>query len=216
MTSILFGSIGSIAETSEISRESFNEAFSAHDLDWRWDRDEYKSMLERSGGARRVAEYAESKGEEVDADAVHATKSELFQKKLRESTLEPRRGVAETIEAAKQRDQKLALVTTTAAGNIDAVFEAVSEKVDRDSFDLIVDVSEVDERKPDPASYRYALDELGVNAADCIALEDNANGVEAAVAAGIETLAFPGENTTGHQFEGASRVVSELDPAELR
>ncbi|UJA20369.1 HAD-IA family hydrolase [Thermoleophilia bacterium SCSIO 60948] len=215
MAPILFGSIGSIAETSELSREAFNEAFSAHDLDWNWDRDTYQRLLARSGGADRVAEYAQARGESVDADAVHATKSELFQAKVREGDLRPRAGVVETIEAARGRGEKLGLVTTTARENIDAVLDGVGSQIDRDSFDVIVDVSMVGERKPAPASYELALGELGVGAGDCVAIEDNSDGVSAAVAAGVPTVAFPGANTTEHEYSRAREVVSELDPSTL-
>ena len=33
---ILFGSIGTIVETSELQRKSFNQAFSEAGLDWNW------------------------------------------------------------------------------------------------------------------------------------------------------------------------------------
>ena len=34
---ILFGSIGTIVDTSELQREAFNEAFAKHDLHGNWD-----------------------------------------------------------------------------------------------------------------------------------------------------------------------------------
>ena len=37
MTAILFGSISTLADTSEIQRDSFNQAFAEHGLDWTWD-----------------------------------------------------------------------------------------------------------------------------------------------------------------------------------
>ncbi|MET0929093.1 MAG: hypothetical protein ABWX74_06215, partial [Aeromicrobium sp.] len=79
MSAILFGSISTLADTSELQRRAFNEAFSAHGLDWTWERDDYVGMLGSNGGAGRIAEYATSKGVDVDADAVHATKSQIFQ-----------------------------------------------------------------------------------------------------------------------------------------
>ena len=54
MPALLFGSISTIADTSELQRQAFNDAFEAHGLDWRWDRDEYRSLLEQSGGMDRV------------------------------------------------------------------------------------------------------------------------------------------------------------------
>ena len=38
MSAILFGSISTLADTSELQRRAFNEAFEAHGLDWNWSR----------------------------------------------------------------------------------------------------------------------------------------------------------------------------------
>jgi len=50
MKAIIFGSIGTLVETSEIQRKSFNQAFKEMDLDWYWDKEEYKKLLKKSGG----------------------------------------------------------------------------------------------------------------------------------------------------------------------
>ena len=36
MKALLFGSIGVIAETSELQRQAYNMAFAEHGLDWYW------------------------------------------------------------------------------------------------------------------------------------------------------------------------------------
>ena len=51
---LLFGSIGSIVETSEIQRKSFNKAFKQYGLDWNWNKDEYQKLLSKSGGKDRI------------------------------------------------------------------------------------------------------------------------------------------------------------------
>ena len=58
MSAILFGSISSLADTSEIQREAFNAAFAEHGLVWRWDRDDYRSQLRSNGGADRLPQFA--------------------------------------------------------------------------------------------------------------------------------------------------------------
>ena len=95
MSAILFGSISTLADTSELQRRAFNEAFAAYGLDWNWSRDDYASMLGSNGGAQRIADYAASRGEDVDAAAVHAKKSEIFQELLGTSTVSPRPGVVD-------------------------------------------------------------------------------------------------------------------------
>ncbi|WP_375503147.1 HAD-IA family hydrolase [uncultured Jatrophihabitans sp.] len=216
MSALFFGSISTIADTSELQRQAFNEAFTSHGLDWSWDRDDYREQLTNNGGAKRIAEFAAARGEDVDAAAVHRTKSETFQKLLGSSTVTPRPGVAETIRIAKGSGHQVALVTTTTPENVAALLEALKGQISRDDFDLVVDLTSVDEPKPDRAAYSYAMRTLDVQAEDCVAVEDNVGGVASAVAAGVVCVAFPNENTAGHDFAKAAAVVDHIDFEELR
>ncbi len=74
--------------------------------------------------------------------------------------------------------------------------------------------------KPAPDIYLYAASKLGCDPTRCLAIEDSANGVRAAVAAGMETWGFVGG---GHLSSadaerllaaGASRVVEHWTEAE--
>jgi HAD superfamily hydrolase (TIGR01509 family) len=216
MSAILFGSIGTIADTSELQRKAFNQAFKAHGLDWYWNREEYLRMLEKSGGQERIAEYASSIGQTVDAEAIHRSKSEFFQKSLTESQIHPRIGVVETIQDAKGKGLKIALVTTTSQENVSLLIEALRPTVQATDFDVIVDASSVEHPKPDKAAYTFALERLGEKSDDCIAIEDNLGGVESAISAGLCCVAFPGENTVHHDFEKAAHRVNRLDFDELQ
>jgi HAD superfamily hydrolase (TIGR01509 family) len=215
MSAILFGSISTLADTSELQRQAFNQAFEAHDLHWNWSREDYRSMLGSNGGAARIAEYARSRGDEVDAAAVHATKSQIFQELLGSSDVEARPGVVETVREAKRTDRKLGFITTTSQGNIDALLAALKPHISAEMFDLIVNRDSVKEPKPDPAVYAFALDQLGVDAGDAVAIEDNVGGVEAASAAGVTCIAFPNTNTAGGNFSAAAETVDALDAGRV-
>lgn len=211
MPALLFGSISTLADTSELQRRAFNEAFAAHGLDWDWCREDYVAMLGSNGGRQRVADYASARGEDVDADAVHATKSKLFQKLVIDADLEPRPGVVATIERAKQQGYRLGLVTTTSAANVSALLAALHGHIDGDAFDLVVDGSAVDHPKPDPAVYEFALGKLGEEQAGVVAIEDNVGGLRAAVEAGLRCIAFPNQNTVDGDFSAAVEKVDVLD-----
>ncbi|WP_268934716.1 HAD family hydrolase [Sphingobium sp. CAP-1] len=58
-------------------------------------------------------------------------------------------------------------------------------------FDVIVTRSDVDRPKPHPEPYLLAARRLGVDPADCVAVEDSHAGVRSAVAAGIATVMVP-------------------------
>ena len=215
MSALLFGSISTLADTSELQRESFNKAFESHGLDWQWSQDDYRSMLDQNGGQQRIAAYAASQGADVDAEAVHATKSEIFQKSVTSSSLEPRPGVAQAIDDAKAKGMKVGLVTTTSPENVAALLAALEPEVSTDSFDTVIDATSVSEPKPDKAAYTQALQALGEDAAACVAVEDNVGGVQSAAAAGIACVAFPNENTAAHDFSMAAARLDRMDIADL-
>ena len=216
MPAILFGSISTVADTSELQREAFNQSFEVHGLDWTWERDEYRAMLSQSGGAARIGEYARSKGQSVDAQAVHATKSEIFRDLMATADLMPRAGVVDTIKRAKDDNWKVGLVTTTSGDNVLALLAALSPTVQMADFDVIVNSSSVEQPKPNKAAYAFALTNITEDPDDCVAIEDNVEGVRAAVAAGLACVAFPNQNTSSHDFGNAVGRVQRLDILELQ
>ena len=124
--------------------------------------------------------------------------------------------MADTIKAAKDRGWKVGLVTTTSQANVDALLGRLHPQVGDQDFDVIVDSASVGSPKPDPAAYMFALQALNEAPGDCVAVEDNVDGVLAAVAAGVPCVAFPNENTGQHDFSGAAARVGRLDFAELQ
>jgi HAD superfamily hydrolase (TIGR01509 family) len=209
MTTILFGSISSIADTSELQRQAFNDAFARHGLDWTWDRETYRGMLGGNGGAARIAAYAERRGEEVDAAAIHADKTDRFHELLSSRGVEPRPGVADCLRAARDRGIAVAVATTTTPSNVTAVLDATG--IDPDGLAFVLDAEQVQRPKPDPEVYRVALERLAEPAGACVAVEDNPGGVAAATAAGVACVAFPNENTGGQDFPGAAATIERVE-----
>src|ERR1700761_4158824 len=215
MPALLLGSISAVADTSELQRQAFNQAFKEHGLDWSWDQDQYRAMLSESGGQARIAAYAQSRGQSVDAQAVHETKSRIFQEDLAKGGLTPRPGVVDAVQGVKGNGWKVGFVTTTSPANVAALREALSPQLSASDFDVIVDATSVPQAKPDKAAYVFALQQLGQVPGECVAVEDNVGGFQAALAAGVSRVAFPNENTAGDDFTGAQRRVDRLDTAEL-
>ena len=90
---LLFGSIGSIVETSEIQRKSFNKAFKEYGLDWNWTKREYLSLLNKSGGKDRISKYAKMKKIKVNSVYLRNLKTKIFNNYLKRNQLKLRSGV---------------------------------------------------------------------------------------------------------------------------
>jgi HAD superfamily hydrolase (TIGR01509 family) len=63
-----------------------------------------------------------------------------------------------------------------------------------DLFSVIVSSEEVARGKPEPDVYLEAVDRLGQPSRTCVAIEDSANGIRSAVAAGLMVVAVPNEH----------------------
>ena len=99
---ILFGSIGTLVETSDIQRESFNDAFKLTGLNWNWDEEEYRKLLKKSGGANRIKEYGDKQNIVIDGKKIRDLKTKIFNEYLNENTLQPRDGVIDIIKYTKK------------------------------------------------------------------------------------------------------------------
>ena len=84
---LLFGSIGSIVETSEIQRKSFNQAFKKSGLNWYWTKKEYEKLLNKSGGKDRISRYAKQKKIKVSAKKLSILKTKIFNNYLKKNEL---------------------------------------------------------------------------------------------------------------------------------
>ena len=80
---LLFGSIGSIVETSEIQRKSFNKAFKKSGLNWIWTKKKYINLLNKSGGKDRIAKYAKKKNIKVNSQKIRNLKTGVFNNYLK-------------------------------------------------------------------------------------------------------------------------------------
>ncbi|MEM9992055.1 MAG: HAD-IA family hydrolase, partial [Bacteroidota bacterium] len=208
MKAILFGAIGAVAETSDIQRQSFNEAFKEADLDWNWSREAYQEMLTIMGGRNRIQQYANAQNAQLTEQQItdlHRRKTEIFQEKISQGNLPIRAGVQELIEEAKAKGIKVGFVTNTSNTTVDIIREKLGHP-----FDYVTDAAQVSENKPAPQVYELALKALGIQAEECVAIEDTEKSAQAAIRAGIATVMTPGALTQDQRTTDALAIVSDL------
>ena len=98
-----------------------------------------------------------------------------------------RPGAVELLAECRATGVPCALVTMSWRPIVDAVAAALPPG----AFAALVPGDEVARGKPDPEPYLHAARALGVDPADCVAIEDSPTGVAAALAAGCATLGVP-------------------------
>ena len=211
LKALIFGSIGVIAETSEMQRQAFNKAFAEAGMTWHWNEDGYRTMLRINGGKKRIRHYAEHTGtvlSETEVEALHSSKTNIYNAALARAELEARPGVKRLLGEAKDNSIKTVWASTTSTNNIAAIAKAT--RLSLDSFDIVFSGQAVSKGKPDPEVYLLALERLGIRADEAIAIEDSSSSLAAAKAASIFTVATPGALVTAQDFWAADLVVTQL------
>ena len=208
---LLFGSIGSIVETSEIQRRSFNEAFKQYGLEWYWTKREYENLLSKSGGKDRISRYAKKKKNAVDAEYLRNLKTKIFNNYLKNNQLKLRPGVKNLISLCKKEKIKIAFVSSTSSNNINAILYSLRNSINKRDFSFIGNSKLIKKFKPNPDIYLLALKKLKLKANDCVAIEDTQESLNSARRAKIKCIIFPGKFHSSTKFIGAYKKVYRLN-----
>jgi HAD superfamily hydrolase (TIGR01509 family) len=188
---------GTLADTERDGhRVAFNRAFETEGLPWRWDEALYCRLLSVTGGreriladmAHRVEAPTALEEREALALCLHTLKNRYYGEIVRAGQVALRPGVLHLIQACIQQQMRMAIATTTSRTNIDALLQAHFKADERAHFEQIVCGEDVRRKKPDPEVYQIVLSAMGLQPAQCVAIEDSPAGAAAARAAGIPVL----------------------------
>jgi len=220
---IIFDVDGTLADTEDGHRKSFNKAFAECGLIWDWDVVLYDKLLKVTGGKERIKYFVESFLPTFEKPAdyegfvknLHAIKTLHYTTMLGEGHIPLRPGIKQLINDAKQHGIRLAIATTTTPENVTALLHQGLGADSEDLFEAIGCGDIVPHKKPAPDIYFWVLEKMGLPATDCIALEDSENGLRSSLAAGIKTFVTTNHYTRNQDFSGAAAVfddLSDLDP----
>ena len=190
-------------------RVAFNRAFEEAGLPDRWDVERYGELLAVTGGERRLNAYFEEQGMPEDerqelASRLHARKTEIFTEMASQGEIEPRPGVSELLDELEEAAVRLAVATTGSRKWVDPLLDRL---FGLDRFETIVASDEAPERKPDPMAHELALERLGLRPSAAPGLEDSANGLQAAKAAGVPCVVVVNDYTREQGFDDADLVL---------
>lgn len=217
LEALIFDVDGTLAETEEAHRSAFNLAFAEAGLDWVWDQELYLKLLQVTGGKERIRHYLHAGRPkasvayvtEVMIGALHRRKTALYGEIVRRGQIELRPGIGALAMAARRAGVRLAIATTTHRSNVDALL-GLTLGAAASAFEVIVAGDEVAEKKPAPDVYVEALRRLGLRPESCLAIEDSANGLQAARGAGIPVVVTRGLYLPEDPFDGAAAVLDGL------
>ena len=213
---------GTLADTEETHRCAFNEAFRLHGLDWNWSIPAYAKLLSVAGGKQRLQTYIDSlslpSSERAllskKIPALHGSKTDIYTAALATGGVRLRDGVERLLEECVRAGVKLAIATTTTAANIESLLRSNLGADATKKFAVIGAGNVVDRMKPAPDIYEWTLRRLEESAANCVAIEDSANGLKAAKGAGLFTVVTPTHWTMDEDLSAADLHLPSLGSAD--
>jgi beta-phosphoglucomutase-like phosphatase (HAD superfamily) len=202
-----------------LHRQAFNAAFMEMSLGWEWGREQYKMLLEVSGGKERIGHYIESlqvtpvqqRALRECIPMIHRTKTRIYKELVESGRLPLRPGVKRLLTEARAAGLKLGIATTTTLDNVHALLDSALGTRGANWFDAVGAGDLVERKKPAPDIYNLVLSTLRVPREECVAFEDSVNGLRAAKAAGLFTIVTPTQWNHDHDFTGADLLLPSLD-----
>ena len=227
MPALIFDCDGVLADTERDGhRPAFNATFAEVGVPVNWSEQEYGEKLRIGGGKERMASlltdaFVRENGLPADADGQrelladwHRRKTARYKEMVRAGLLPGRPGIARIVGEAIDAGWQLAVASTSAEESVRAVLEHAVGAAHASRFAVFAgDI--VPAKKPDPAIYVLAVEQMGLAAGDAIVIEDSRNGLLAAVGAGLRCVVTVSSYTADEDMSEAVMVVTSLgDPGE--
>ena len=119
-----------------------------------------------------------------------------------------RPGLLRLVREAHADGVLIAIAATASKPDVEALLS--QDPTLSSMISLIATNEAVEHEKPEPDVYLWALDRLGLEPADCAAIEDSNVGLRAALAANLPTIVTLSDYTGTDDFSGAIAVLSNL------
>lgn len=176
---------GLLLDTERLCMEAFFEACRQHDVAPR--REVYLKCIGTRGEMTRQI-LAEGHGDDFPIDAVTETWWALYGDHVLHRPVDRKPGAVELLEHLRAARVPLALATSSRTAT--AARKLALSGLD-EFFEHVVGGDQVTNGKPHPEPYLTAASRLGVDTANCWAVEDSEHGVRAALAAGCFVVQVP-------------------------
>jgi beta-phosphoglucomutase len=211
---VIFDMDGVIIDTEPIHHHAFCTQFG--ELNIPVSDAEYATFLGKS--TRNVFQHLKEEYHlPQDLDALMKRKREIFNKTFDEdASIDLLDGVRALIEDLAQHGVQLVLGSSASKATIERVFKRFGLA---SYFSHIVSGEDFTQSKPDPAIFLHAAEVAQTPVSECIVIEDSANGVAAAKAAGIYCVGYASPHSALQDLSQADQVIqhfSELSAEKIQ
>lgn len=201
---IVFDMDGVLVEAKDWHYEALNRALNlyGHNIGRDEHLDEYDGLPTR----KKLEMLAERKGLDLPLHAVINDLKQMYTLDLVEAYCVPSPIQQEALKKLKEEGYKLGVASNSVRQSV----ETMMVRCELDGYlDVMLSNEDVERAKPDPEIYLKAAEKLGVAPEECLVLEDNKNGIEAARAAGTNVMVI--KEVSDVNYGKIKRHLDELE-----
>lgn len=201
----IFDMDGTVIDSTQMDYEAWQKAMREYDAEL-----PYEDYIAKLGAksSEIAKEHLDISDEEIDA--LISRREEYFKQIVNEKGISLLPHVEQILQQLRNAHLKTALATGANREKLQFIFDKLPLE---QYFDVFVTADDVSQGKPDPDVFLQAARKLGVAPANCVVMEDAANGLEAARNGGMRCITLT--TTRGaDQLQGADLIISgygELD-----
>ena len=149
---------------------------------------------------------------DIKPEDMAAYKHAYYLEILQSGEIAPVTGSVELIKSLYEAGFPLALATSSNVRVMNTVLDSFHI---RQYFSSVLSGGDLPESKPHPAIYLISARRLGVEPAECLVIEDTANGILAAKRAGMYCAAFRNPHSGRQDLSQADTIVDNLSDIDI-
>ncbi|MDY3049620.1 MAG: HAD family phosphatase [Rothia sp. (in: high G+C Gram-positive bacteria)] len=208
LQAIFFDHDGTLVDTEPLWAIAKTKVSAAYGVDWT----EEDTLDSLGKPASFTLERMQEKGAQAPAEELYQGIKEEMNRLLASQPAELLPGMAPLLQELAQAQLPAGIVTNGTR----AVASATAALAPAGLFKTLVTDEDVSRPKPDPEPYLKAAQNLGVDPAACLALEDSESGTRSALAAGMKVIVLPGLTPVPAHLGLAHLKHTELSLAGLQ
>ncbi len=203
ITACIFDFDGTIIDTESSQYSTVRDEFARHGVEY--DLELFRQGVGRADHKQWFDVLQDLIGPRDDIDEIFERRKAAHRAEVAEAAVRP--GVFEVIEWCEANEVALALASSSPMEWVELNL-GQRDMVRR--FGFLSTRDQVAHAKPWPDVYQLAAQQLAVDPAECLAIEDSVNGLRAAKAAGMTCVVVPNMITAPSDFSEADYVFDSL------
>lgn len=178
----IFDCDGTLVDSMPLHYRAWTASFQHHKAPWEWSEDDFYG---HAGIPDReiVGLLNDRHSSEICADSIHEYKLQWYMERMDE--LKPVAAIADEVRKCLDMGKPISIGT---GSDISLVEPSLKFTGLWDYFEIIITPAEVERGKPAPDMFLLAAERMGVAPKDCLVFEDGQAGIDAATAAGMQSV----------------------------